>query len=769
MHEEQSNENAEHIWSPGSVDRLILGLANQPSQRRDEFISEELTNHLFQSPGRPFGMDLAAINIQRGRDHGVPSYTAWREPCGLSPINNWTDLHRVMSPETAERFRAIYLSVDDIDLYSAGLAERPVRGGLVGPTFACIIAQQFSSLRKGDRFWYENGNFESSFNPSQLQQIRKVTLAQIICETMTQVDTIQPFVFLTADNFRNQRDMCRNLVDFDLTPWIEKTTDFTSTNTVNKINQQRPLSENDVDIKSRLFKNTENSTTINTNNTDHTKRTKRHTDTKPDQIEHRQSDDDSDEFTLPLVNYKLSNSHADKLTLDMTDVITNDDNDENRNNRKTKQPIRRKTKPKQTLKVTTATPKRSTTSRPGFNKNKLHSDLKQVSFFTTNLNSNRPTNYDNPSPYYQTYEVKPNHIPIRDDIITRRPPSNNQVTYLYNSVKKASTTTPKPEYQFHIQINYFYNSTTDNPNPTRPTYQNRPVPTSYDQHRLDNFNYHRPTYIQNKPSTNSRPNKYNVYELDADPIYASSNTHNIYTNDKIDFGYNRITTKRPPVATSDPITVVEIKPKPQTQNKPNNNVYFVNQDHYYDQSTKQPNIYNIFARPQSFENNQPIYETQPNTLIYKRPVTGQVTKLDAKPIVIYGPPDNFYGTEVVYDNTYFNNYDTRYPTTTYRPNTYIDDKLDFSASDNKNYVKISSTKKNVFTTPRPYYDADKKYVRISTVKGHATSGDTLNPIYISVQNKETDDLEMTYDDLLEVYVKPDKNLFNLKEDFDSTK
>lgn len=51
IHEEQSNENLEHIWSPGSVDRLILGLANQPAQRRDEFISDELTNHLFQSPG----------------------------------------------------------------------------------------------------------------------------------------------------------------------------------------------------------------------------------------------------------------------------------------------------------------------------------------------------------------------------------------------------------------------------------------------------------------------------------------------------------------------------------------------------------------------------------------------------------------------------------------------------------------------------------------------------------------------------------------------
>ena len=201
----------------------MLGLVNQPAQRRDEFITGELTNHLFQTPRFKFGMDLASINIQRGRDHGVPPYVAWRATCGLTPIKNWNDFRRATSQSSARKFRQVYATVDDVDLFTAGLAEKPVNGGLLGPTFACIIAQQFSNLRKGDRFWFENSNHENRFTTGQLHEIRRVTLAQILCHTLESIETVQPLVFLTPDNLRNQRIPCddKTIGQLNLESWAE--------------------------------------------------------------------------------------------------------------------------------------------------------------------------------------------------------------------------------------------------------------------------------------------------------------------------------------------------------------------------------------------------------------------------------------------------------------------------------------------------------------------------------------------------------------------
>ncbi|ROT81056.1 hypothetical protein C7M84_000189, partial [Penaeus vannamei] len=98
----------------------------------------------------PFGLDLVAVNVQRGRDHGLPPYTAMRAVCNLPLVASFADLQPDIDGQAVKNLESMYSHVDDIDLFIGGLMEQPVPGGLVGPTFACILADQFLRLKVGD-------------------------------------------------------------------------------------------------------------------------------------------------------------------------------------------------------------------------------------------------------------------------------------------------------------------------------------------------------------------------------------------------------------------------------------------------------------------------------------------------------------------------------------------------------------------------------------------------------------------------------------------
>ena len=50
----------------------------------------------------------------------------------------------------------------------------------------------------GDRFWFENGGMKSSFTPSQLHQLRKTTLARVLCDNLDDIDVVRPLVMRTG-------------------------------------------------------------------------------------------------------------------------------------------------------------------------------------------------------------------------------------------------------------------------------------------------------------------------------------------------------------------------------------------------------------------------------------------------------------------------------------------------------------------------------------------------------------------------------------------
>jgi hypothetical protein len=142
----------QQLLENGGIEPILRGLATQQAEAVDNFIVGDLRNFLFGPPGSG-GIDLAAMNIQRGRDHGLPSYNDGREQWGLPRVTTFAEI--TSDPLMAARFAAVYASVDDVDLWVGGLGEDADGGGLVGPLFAAIIADQFERLRRGDRFYYE--------------------------------------------------------------------------------------------------------------------------------------------------------------------------------------------------------------------------------------------------------------------------------------------------------------------------------------------------------------------------------------------------------------------------------------------------------------------------------------------------------------------------------------------------------------------------------------------------------------------------------------
>ena len=92
-----------------------------------------------------------ARNIQRGRDHGIPTYSTMRQACKLTRLTSFRSRPREIGVSDWRSMGQVYSSVQDIDLITGGLAETPAAGAILGPTFACIIGKQFHALMFGDR------------------------------------------------------------------------------------------------------------------------------------------------------------------------------------------------------------------------------------------------------------------------------------------------------------------------------------------------------------------------------------------------------------------------------------------------------------------------------------------------------------------------------------------------------------------------------------------------------------------------------------------
>lgn len=258
------------FFNPGLLPQIGLGpflkaIGDESQYNNDEMIDDTLRSTLFKIPvsGNPGCFDdptlpdcftgvtdLGAIDIQRGRDHGMPTYNDLRRAYGLPAKTSFMDVtgessesfppdplltpgheiddpnsldftklsdidgHAVPIPDTvnntatkdtrrtplAARLKAIYGSVDKMDAFVGVIAEKHMPGSELGELQQAMWVKQFTALRNGDRFFYGNDP-ELAALASQYGLDYHHTLAQVIAaNTDIPVADMNDNVFLVGDD-----------------------------------------------------------------------------------------------------------------------------------------------------------------------------------------------------------------------------------------------------------------------------------------------------------------------------------------------------------------------------------------------------------------------------------------------------------------------------------------------------------------------------------------------------------------------------------------
>jgi hypothetical protein len=168
------------------IEPLLRGVAAQRAQELDALVIDDVRNFLFGNPGEG-GLDLISLNIQRGRDLGLPDFNTVRADYGLTRYSSFGQI--TTNRSMADTLQTLYGSVDNIDAFAGLFVEDDLAGHIVGETLRAVLVDQFRRSRDGDRFWYER-----SLSDDELREVQSLRLSDIV-KLNTKISHLQSNVF----------------------------------------------------------------------------------------------------------------------------------------------------------------------------------------------------------------------------------------------------------------------------------------------------------------------------------------------------------------------------------------------------------------------------------------------------------------------------------------------------------------------------------------------------------------------------------------------
>ncbi|HEX3080266.1 MAG TPA: peroxidase family protein, partial [Puia sp.] len=177
------------------LEPFLKGFASHTQYETDTRINSVLRNFLFGSPTDPtrFGIDLASLNIQRGRDHGLPDYNTVRKFYTGSAVTSFSQI--TSDTAQANALKKLYGNVNNIDLWIGILSEDHLPGTSVGLTMQQILKAQFAHLRDGDYYFY----LSDPYLPATTRNVVSRTRFSDVIKRNTTLTSLQDNVFFTSE------------------------------------------------------------------------------------------------------------------------------------------------------------------------------------------------------------------------------------------------------------------------------------------------------------------------------------------------------------------------------------------------------------------------------------------------------------------------------------------------------------------------------------------------------------------------------------------